>query len=228
MKTCSRCNTSNPDHAKYCLQCGTLLGPSATPPSPRKKNFIQRIPVLGWIFIGLAAIVLGLGAIIGSFWAVATVSGVASVVFLIIGIFGFGVYRKGTFTNEKFFRAIAIGFYALMGASVDQTGNYLYNWPIEKIECPAGTTLNRRADVNHPYAGSTVITQDFSCYNELGERADTINSFAVMGYRLLEYIIIAYLLIGIRWLLHRMRQRGNPDFSQRPFDSRSGPRETIL
>jgi amino acid transporter len=219
MKTCSRCNTSNPDHAKYCLQCGTLLGPSATPPSPRKKNFIHRIPVLGWIFIGLAAIALGLGAIIGSFWAVGTVSGVASIVFLIIGFIGFGVHRRGTFTSDKFFRAIAIGFYALMGASIDQTGNYLYNLPIEKIECPQGTTLNRRADVNHPYAGSTVITQDFSCYNELGEREDTISSFGVMGYRLLEYIIIAYIFIGIRWLLHR--------FSQRRSASLGSPREII-
>lgn len=207
MNFCSRCNTSNPDHAKYCLQCGTQLGPTATPRPSRKKSFINRIPVLGWIFIGLAAIALGLSVIIGGFWAVGTVSGVASIIFLVIGIVGFGVYRKGLFTNDKFFRAIAIGFYALMGASVDQTGNYLYNWPIEKIECPAGTTLNRRADVNHPYPGSTVITQDFSCYNERGEREDSINGFAVMGYRLLEYIILAYILIGIRWLLHRIRQR---------------------
>lgn len=208
MKFCSRCDKSNPNDARYCLQCGNFLSAPVAPPSPSsKKKWTSRIPVLGWIAIGIGSIILGLALIIGSFWAVATVDGVASSIFLIVGVFCFGVYRKGTFTTDKFFRAIAIGFFALMGACIDQTGNYLYNLPIEKLECPADTRLNRRADVDHPYAGKTVITQNFTCYDAQGNGTKTVNAFAVLGYRLVEYIIIAYLLIGLRWMLHCMRLR---------------------
>jgi hypothetical protein len=126
---------------------------------------------------------------------------------LLAGIFLFGVYRKGNFTGNSIFRAIAIGFFALMGACVDQTGNYFYNLPIEKISCPVETTLGRKADVNQPMPGTTVITQDFSCYNSNGERVHTVNTFAIMGYRFVEYVILGYLLIGLRWVFNYFRKQ---------------------
>jgi ribosomal protein L40E len=206
MKICRRCAKENPGSAIYCLKCGNFLGKKESEPGS-KKNWIKKIPVLGWILIGLATIGLGLALIIGGFWALATVEGVASIIFLLVGIVAFGVYRKGTFTRDKLVRAIAIGFFALMGACVDQTGNYIFNLPVEKIACPAGTTISRHSEVDHPYAGKTVITQDFGCYNEQGEKIKTINTFALMGYRFLEYILLAYLLIGLRWVLHYFRLR---------------------
>jgi hypothetical protein len=50
-----------------------------------------------------------------------------------------------------------------------------------------------------------MITQDFSCYDEKGERKKIINNFAVMGYRFVEYILLAYLLIALRWMINYLR-----------------------
>jgi hypothetical protein len=206
MKKCSRCKKSNPDDAKYCLQCGNYLSASnIIEPKKTNRSWMKKIPTLGWIGIGIVALALSLGIIIGGFWALASVEGVASLLFLLSGILVFGVYRKGVFTKIKLIRAIAIGFFALMGASVDQTGNYLYNLPIDKIECPEGTTLNRSVDVINPLPGTTMVSQNFTCYNAKGEGVKTIDSFAVMGYRFVEYILIAYLLIWLRWLINRIR-----------------------
>ncbi len=208
MRTCVNCNKENPDDASYCYKCGHYLASSSLVDpalSPRKKWY-SRIPVLGWIGLGLIAIAAFLGVIIGGFWAVATVEGIASLIFLSVGIFLFGVFRKGVFTQNKIFRAIAIGFWALMGASIDQTGNYLYNYPVGMIECPRGTYISRSANVAHPHAGETMITQEFNCYNESGESEKTVNTFAMMGYRFLEYILLAYILIGCRQLVNYLRR----------------------
>ena len=207
MKVCARCKKSNPDDAKYCIRCGNHLSEANTLKPVSKIAWVKKIPVLGWILIGVVVLAAGLIFIIGSFWAVATVPGVASVIFLIAGFFLFGVYRRGNFTGNKIFRAVAIGFFALMGACVDQTGNQVYNAPLGVIACPAGTSLGRFANVDHPYAGSTIITQDFSCYTATGDRVKTIDMFAIMGIRFAEYIVIAYLLIMLRWLVNRIRKR---------------------
>lgn len=208
MRKCINCSKENPDDASYCYKCGHYLPAStlATPPPAPRKTWYSRIPVLGWIVLGLLAIAGFLGLMIGGFWAVATVEGIASIIFLAVGVFLFGVYRKGVFTRNKVFRAIAIGFWALMGASVDQTGNYFYNYPVGMIECPQGTYISRTANVDHPHAGETLITQNFNCYNAEGGIEKTVNTFAMMGYRFIEYIILAYILIGLRQLVNYLRR----------------------
>jgi zinc ribbon protein len=209
MRKCTNCSKQNPDDASYCLKCGNYLPGSGITQQPVKTRakWYSRIPVLGWIALGVLALAGFLGIMIGGFWATATVEGFASVIFLVIGVLLFGVFRKGVFSKNSFFRAIAIGFWALMGACVDQTGNYFYNYPVGLIECSRGNVLSRHADVDHPYAGKTVITQDFNCYTPSGAIEKTVNSFAMMGYRFIEYIILAYLLIWLRQMVNYFRQR---------------------
>ena len=197
MRTCSHCGKENPDDAAYCNHCGNSMAFSKPPATSRWK----RIPSWGWILILVVGVIGLIAFFIGSFVAIATIEGVASAVMLIAGMIGFGVtpLRKPQNTSG-FTRALGIAFFALMGISVDQTGNYLYNKPVEMTMCDGGT-LTRKENVSNPVPGSTYIEQDFVCYNDNGEPIKRLNIFAVMGIRFLEYILLGYLLLFARRVL---------------------------
>ncbi|HMU70580.1 MAG TPA: zinc ribbon domain-containing protein [Chitinophagales bacterium] len=203
MKTCPHCHNENPVDFSYCRYCGNALNGV---PENKPKSIWKRLPAWVWIILivgGIAALILTL---IGSFIAIATMEGVASIVILICGIVGFGVIplrrpdRAGSFA-----RAIGLSFFALMGATVDQTGNFLYNKPIEMCFCHDGTSLTRDIDVTNPIPGQTNITQDYTCYDSTGKAAKTINIFAVLGIRFVEYVILGYLLIALRQVRWRIK-----------------------
>lgn len=206
MRVCSFCGKVNPDDAGYCNKCGNTMAFSL----PEKKAWIKRIPAWAWIFIIVAGIIALIGFFVGSFFAIATIDGVASAVLLIAGMIGFGVtpLRKPEQT-AGFLRAIGLSFFALMGASIDQTGNDLYNLPVEMSLCPEGSSLNREENISNPLPGTTYIEQDFTCYNDAGEPVTTLNNFAVLGIRFLEYVILGYLLLGLRRLIWQLRH-GTP------------------
>ncbi|MBK9504023.1 MAG: hypothetical protein IPO03_01220 [Bacteroidetes bacterium] len=43
-----------------------------------------------------------------------------------------------------------------MGATVDQTGNIIYNQPVEICFCDQGTSLNRDENISNPMPGTTI------------------------------------------------------------------------
>lgn len=176
----------------------------ATPAAP--KTFWKKLPAWVWIILMVAGIGGLIAGIIGSFIALATIEGVASLVLLILGIIGFGVIplRKPE-QPSSFTRAIGLGFFALMGATIDQTGNFLYNQPVEMICCPAETSLYREEMVSNPLPGTTYVTQDYTCYNDAGDPVKTLNMFAVLGIRFVEYILLGYLLIYLRIGIWRVK-----------------------
>lgn len=92
-----------------------------------------------------------------------------------------------------------IGFFALMGATIDQPGNLIYNKPVETCFCPPGSQLRRSTITSNPLPGRTDMTQDFTCVQN-GKPVESINMLAVMGIRFLEYLVLGYLLLGLRWL----------------------------
>lgn len=164
------------------------------------------MPAWVWILLivgGIAALILTL---IGSFIAIATLEGVASMVLLICGVIGFGVVplRKPE-KPGSFARAIGLSFFALMGATIDQTGNVLYNKPVEMCFCSEGTSLTRNEDISNPLPGTTYITQDYTCYDEQGKPVKTINMFAVLGIRFVEYVLLGYMLIALRQVRWRIK-----------------------
>lgn len=195
MKNCTHCGKSNPDDFDYCRYCGAGLGQA----KGVRTSWYRRLPSWVWILIIAGGVILAMGLIIGSFYAIATVEGVATLVLLLAGAVGFGVMPLRKPENPgPVFRAIGLCFFALMGASVDQTGNYLFNKPVEVCFCDNGTHLSRASDVSNPLPGSTYIQQDFTCYDENAVPVKNINIFAVLGIRFFEYVIIGYLLLALR------------------------------
>jgi len=209
MKVCTQCKKENPDDFKHCRYCGAEL---AIATNTNSKSFWNKLPSWAWILIFVGGIIIGLGFIIGSFVAIATIEGIASLILLTLGMIGFGILplRKPQ-TTGAMFRAIGISFFALMGASVDQTGNYIYNKPVELCFCSEGTSMERIENVSNPMPGTTIIQQDFTCYDKAGAPVKTINMFAVLGVRFVEYVFLGYILLGVRRFLWNLKnKRGQP------------------
>ena len=203
MKTCTHCGKANPDDAAYCYRCGNSIGADAV---KGKRSFWSRLPSWAWIFIALAVIALFIPLIIGSFYSLAHWEGFASIIFLVTGVLVFRVFSGTPPGRHRIMRAIMVGFFALMGATVDQTGNPVYNKPVELCLCPPASELTRSTVTSHPLPGRTDMTQDFTCIRD-GELVKRIDMLPVMGIRFLEYMLLAYVLIGLRWLVWKMRSK---------------------
>lgn len=199
------CNKENPDDFNNCRYCGALLRGIAP---VNTKSFWKKLPSWAWIIIFIGGIVLIIGIIIGSFVAIATIEGVASLILLTAGMAGFGVIplRKPE-ASRAMLRGIGLAFFALMGASVDQTGNYIYNKPVELCFCEQGTSLIRDENVSNPLPGTTYIQQDYTCYDKAGIPVKKINMFAVIGIRFVEYVLVGYLLLGLRKLIWNYKNK---------------------
>ena len=176
-------------------------------PSP----FWKKIPSWGWvILLGVGAI--GLMALMtGTFFILTAVEGASSIVFLLAGLYGFGVIplRKPV-KPDPLTRGVGIAIFAFFGATIDQPGNIVYNKPVEICCCEKGTSLTRVTDISNPRAGTTLVTQVFTCYDATGSPVKRINMFAILGIRFVEYLFLAYLLIGLRWLLWKLAPRSSP------------------
>ena len=205
MKTCPSCGNTNPPDFDFCRYCGH---PLADVPSKQKGNFLKHLPSWAWILIIIGGLIAFIAIIVGSFVGLATVEGFASVVLLCCGVIGFGVYplRKPEAT-DPIFRAIGISFFALMGATIDQTGNLIYNKPVEVCFCHDGTSLIRKQEVSNPLPGTTYIQEDYTCYDDAGNPVKRINTFAVLGIRFIEYVFIGYLLLLLRRFIWRTKNK---------------------
>jgi hypothetical protein len=162
----------------------------------------KKIPSWGWVIL-LAAGIIGLMALItGTFFVLTAMEGAASIVLLAAGLYGFGIIplrRPGN--PDALTRGVGIAIFAFFGATIDQPGNVVYNKAVEICCCAEGTSLNRVTDISNPMPGTTQVRQMFTCYDAAGNPVKNIKIFAVLGIRLLEYLILAYLLIGLRRLL---------------------------
>ncbi len=205
MIECSECQKPNPDDFKFCRYCGASL---LSTTHKVKKSIWSKLPSWAWVLIFVGGIILVIGIIIGSFVAIATIEGVASLILLTCGMIGFGVLplRKPE-KNGAMFTGVALAFFALMGASIDQTGNYIYNKPIEVCFCADGSKLSRMENVSNPVPGTTYIQQDFTCYDKAGAPVKTINLFVIMGIRFVEYILLGYILLALRSFLWQFKNK---------------------
>lgn len=166
----------------------------------------SRIPSWAWILIFLCALAVFIGLITGTFYVISHVEGVASIIFLVMGIVSFGVFplRKPKKLNPLI-RAVGIAFFGLMGAAVDQPGNFIYNQPIGFCLCDNSSTLERRTDTFHPLPERTDYRQVFMCIDNTGNSVKTINEFIIAGFRFAEYMLIGYLLLLFRFFFWRLK-----------------------
>lgn len=166
------------------------------------KNIIERfknLPSFVWIILIVVGIIALIGGIITIFWAVATIEGIASIVILIAGIIA--IWTANSFPSKpdlqkssNFMVAVGIVFFALMGMAIDQTGNFIYNKPIEIFYCSQDEYLNRGVDVTNPLPGRTDITQEFVCINKTTQAKRYVDMGSIILVRFVEYIIIGYAL----------------------------------
>ncbi len=164
-------------------------------PHDQKPSFLSKIPSIAWIITVLATLAAGIGIIIGTFLGIATIEGFASMILLVAGYFYFrGLSSPVGEQTGSFVLAISIIFFALMGMSIDQPGNFLYNKPLEMVFCPPQTVLLRGVDTYHLLPGRTDIVQNFACYDLAGENKKELGIFEIIITRFVEYVVIGYIL----------------------------------
>jgi hypothetical protein len=172
------------------------------------SKYLKNLPSFVWIIIFLFGIIGLIGGIILVFTGIATVEGIGSLVILIVGLVI--AWNSGGENIGSIGKASVILFFALMGLAIDQTGNFLYNKPIELIYCPPGTTLTREAIITNPLPGRTDINQDFNCVDHDKEFVAGVDVGSVLLVRFIEYVIIGYLLDFVRVVKHKFTKGRKP------------------
>jgi hypothetical protein len=171
----------------------------------------EKLPSWSWVLVGFGGIALVIGGFIGLIWAFSHIEGFASIIFLVIGYFAFGAAARSVGKRKNIILAGAIIFYSLMGAAIDQTGNFVYNMPVN-LMCPESTSLERNVQTLHPLPGRTDFIQDFTCYDGNQKPVYRVENYKIALLRLGEYIVLGYILYGFRklqiFLLLYFRNRG--------------------
>jgi hypothetical protein len=173
----------------------------------------RAIPSIVWVIAALVGIVALVALISGAFFGFTQIEGLGSIALLVIAwvvlrVLARGQTSKPTRKNDPA-RSIAVAFgiltFAFAGFGLDQPGNIIYNLPIQWLFCPAGTQLQRGADVRNPRPGTTVITQNFTCVDADGQVEVEVPVFGAMIVRFVEYILLGYLLLWLSQLYTRFR-----------------------
>ncbi len=174
---------------------------------------LKKLPSIVWILIFVLGIAGLIGGIIGLFYLLSHVEGVASVILLVVAwavVRGASKVTEGTAIEDKSSIATAVGiaFFALMGMAIDQTGNVVYNQPLQWFFCPSGTELHRGVIVTNPVPGQTNTSQNFTCVDrDTGRVKDSVGDLEVIALRFAEYVLIGYALIGLSRVYDRLRGR---------------------
>ena len=169
-------------------------------------KWTEKIPSILWIPIIMGAIALFIGGIWVIFYGFGFVEGFGSLIMLVLGWIGF---RIGNNSDEKdvgksFGVAIGLTFFALMGMALDQTGNFVYNQPIEWIYCPENSELFRETIQRGVRGGGVSINQNFACLTSTGELIRQINMFEHLAVRFVEYVFLGYILLGLSRIYSRL------------------------
>ncbi len=150
-------------------------------------------------FLILVGSLAGMGLVILTIISIATVEGFASLVFMVLNVLVFIVWplRLKKKANLNGALGVAFIFMAFMGAGIDQTGNPVYNKPIEWCMCGENEELTRATQVSHSNA-RTSYAQDYRCRETPEEEGRSISIFAILGLRFVEYMLLILLLVLIQ------------------------------
>ncbi|PJZ53909.1 hypothetical protein [Leptospira adleri] len=207
---CQHCDYKNPMDLPHCAQCGNMRG--ANVKTVDSSNFLLRkistLGTFGWILIvllGVAAVILTPILFIA---AISHWEGFAGLLLLIGGYFGARSAVRSQLGPPA--KAVFIVFFSIMGMSLDQTGNYLYNFPFRYL-CPDSTTMKRSVLISHPLPGRTDTAQAFSCLDPGGKEISRIQLPATLGIRFTEYLLIAGMLLFVQERLSTRKRFRNED-----------------
>jgi predicted MFS family arabinose efflux permease len=169
----------------------------------------EKIPSFVWVLLFLGGIALFIGALIGGFYVTTHIEWIGSIVML---AGGWGALRLVAHIPEldgsKIGIAILILFFAILGIAFDQTGNFIYNEPMRWIFCPARAELARET-VYRALNDGVSVDQNFKCVADGGRVLREISGWGFLLFRLFEYVLIGYLLLGLSRLYTRLKVRLN-------------------
>jgi hypothetical protein len=159
----------------------------------------EKIPSFLWIPIIVGSIALVIGGMLAFFYGIGYIEGFGSIMILVLGWLGFRVgHNSDDLQMGSFGIALGITFFALMGMALDQTGNFIYNQPLEWIFCPADSELTRETIQRGVRGGGVSLNQSFTCLAQnSGEVLRKITGFEHFAFRFVEYVVIGYLLLGL-------------------------------
>lgn len=187
---------------------------------------IRSLPSIVWIIVAIVALIVFIAVIQGAFYGFTQIEGLGSIALLLAAWVVIRIFaeprtplkreiisrmaptakpsRQGDLASNI---VIAFGIltFAFTGFALDQPGNVIYNLPIQWLFCPAGTQLQRGADIRNPRPGTTVITQDFTCIDAEGQAQAEVPLLGAMVVRFVEYILLGYLLLWLSQLYTRFR-----------------------
>lgn len=187
---------------------------------------IRSLPSIVWIIVAIVALIVFIAVIQGAFYGFTQIEGLGSIALLLAAWVVIRLFseprtplkkeiisrvaptakpsRQGDLASNI---VIAFGIltFAFTGFALDQPGNVIYNLPIQWLFCPAGTQLQRGADIRNPRPGTTVITQDFTCIDAEGQAQAEVPLLGAMVVRFVEYILLGYLLLWLSQLYTRFR-----------------------
>lgn len=187
MRICSHCQKQNADDLRYCAFCNHFI---ADLPVQGRFAFWQRLPLPILAVAIVAGLALFIALPIGFILAASYIEGFMSVLLVLGGFFLLRPVRA----ESNLLAAGALAFYALMGMALDQTGNVLFNKPIELAFCPSGSSLVRNVDVSHPLPGRTDFRQEFTCFEGTTPRKE-LHVGHILGMRFGEYLLLGYVFI---------------------------------
>lgn len=159
----------------------------------------DKIPSFVWLLIIVGAIGLFIGAILTFFYGIGYVEGFGSLILLVLGWIGFRVGNNSSDSDVGGFGvALGIAFFALMGMALDQTGNLIYNRPLEWIFCPEASELTRETIRRGVRGGGVTLSQNFACVSQNGVQiVRQISGFEHFAFRFIEYVALGYVLLGL-------------------------------
>lgn len=172
----------------------------------------DKIPSFLWIPIFIGGIALFIGGMLAIFYGFGYVEGFGSLVILVLGWLGF---RAGNNSDKSevggsFGVALGITFFALMGMALDQTGNFIYNQPMEWIFCPENSELMRETIRRGARGGGVSLSQNFSCVAQTGEIVRQLGMFEHLAYRFVQYVLLGYVLLYASRIYGKIKNSGNP------------------
>lgn len=172
-------------------------------------KWTEKIPSVLWIPIIVGGIALFILAPLAFFYGIGYIEGFGSIILLVLGWFGF---RIGNNSDDLklggFGVALGITFFALMGMALDQTGNFIYNQPLEWLFCPEKSELMRETIKRGGRGGGISLNQNFACVStNSGEVLRQISGFEHLAFRFVEYVFIGYVLLGLSRIYARFKNK---------------------
>ena len=180
------------------------------------SSWLGRLPSFAWIIIIVLAIGALIGSVMGSCYVISHYEGAATI--LMVGIFWILLRLWSNLGSQEVVEipsskgtnlivGLCIAFYAAMGVVIDQPGNWLFNRPFQWFYCPEGTELEHGVSISQPLPERTDTTQDFSCVTKSDRTfVKRIGAFPQLWVRFVEYILVAYGLLGLNRLYTRIRR----------------------